>query len=63
MNQPRPFLTAICVVLFAAVFVSSNVRPASLCGEAICSAEPGALQRLAGDVMHALYQATRARND
>ena len=26
MNQPRPFLTALCFALFAAVFVASNAR-------------------------------------
>ena len=59
MNQPRPFLTALCFALFAAVFVSSNVRPAALYCEPVFSVERATLQRLADEARRALYEAGR----
>ncbi len=29
MNRPRPFLTALCFVLFVAVFAATNLEPAA----------------------------------
>lgn len=63
MNQPRPILTAMCFVLFAMVFVSSNVRPAALFCEAIYGAEPGTLHDLAAEVKRVLHEASRPRRD
>ena len=54
MNKPRPFLTALCFVLFVAVFVSSNVRPSGMDCRATGGVEPAALRRLADGVRHAL---------
>ena len=63
MNQPRPFLTVLCFALFAAVFVSSNVRPASIDCQAVCGAEPAPLQRLAAEVRRWLHEASRPTRD
>lgn len=54
MNKPRPFLTVLCFVLFAAVFVSSNVRPGGMDCRATGGAEPAALRRLADGARHVL---------
>jgi hypothetical protein len=48
MNQPRPFLTALCFVLFAMVFVSSNMRPTTLYCEAIHGAQAHAFYETVG---------------
>jgi len=59
--RPRPFLTALCFVLFAAAFVSANVTPATLASTAAYVAEPESLQRLADDVRRLVHEATRPR--
>ncbi|WP_426207945.1 hypothetical protein [Massilia sp. TWP1-3-3] len=56
MNKPRPFLTALCFVLFAATFVSSNVRSAAVHCPSYC-AEAAPMQRLVDDVRRLLQRA------
>jgi hypothetical protein len=60
-SRPRPFLTALCFVLFAAAFVSANVTPATLATTASYVVEPEPLHRLAEDVRQVIHEATRPR--
>lgn len=61
MNKSRTFLTAICFVLFAAVFYSSNVQPESLYCPAGYMVESNSLKRVADDIRHIIHDASRPR--
>ncbi|MES2316152.1 MAG: hypothetical protein V4631_01540 [Pseudomonadota bacterium] len=58
MNK-RPFLTAACFLLFVLAFVSTNVKPATLCTATAIVMEPESLHRLVDEVRQALHEATR----
>ncbi len=61
MNKSRPFLTAICFALFAAVFYSSNVQPEPLSCPAGYIVESNSLKRVANDIRRAIDDAGRPR--
>lgn len=59
MNQPRPFLTAACFLLFVLAFASANVKPATLYCGAEMMVEVRSVQRLADEVRNAWNDVTR----